>query len=666
MITLVVLLLQVSVITSLAFLLSKFLQGKAPSLSANLALVGMLASCLAVFLAAADIPRFFEIRSPTSTIISQSEPYASAGFSQPIISLEIPTSFPLQQVHKFKATKPGWFWGIEKTANGIVMLLVAVALFRCVVGSIELIRLIQTSYSAPESALNQELLSLANTLQLARPATLRVSHKIQAPCVCWLRPYVIFVPQEFSRWNQLERQTALTHELQHISRADAWWRFIGELATACVAFHPFAWILRKQFIAAQEIATDRRASEQFNTTEQYRKGLSMLALRMDSQSRQLTFLEVSITTNTVVRRIKMLKHEITPLPFRRKALATTALLLATGIALAWSAKADDPIRIASLPKAKSKAAATFSRPVMQPQTKLGARNGYLAIRPSLLCNNEMWKKYWLSAEQSAKSNGYDLSALGINQENLELASFDFSLLVGIVPEEEREEDGQRGSITFGASAFRVETHEDVNWMNAWDSTPMIDFFKPIVGEAVQSIQEKLQEAGTSNELSILSDSKVDEKDTAVLQEITALLDGGMLVQSSRIVEEVRSNLKQIPQDVDPVQMMAWLQETEAFGVGIDIDANGTHHLRIALVPNEDANIDQYSTRLKKTLKNCSAALEQLPAGASTGLASLSDQLSACSTTKTQLKSEREVCMLNLEVPSEVVATIINMTVNNQP
>jgi len=278
----------------------------------------------------------------------------------------------------------------------------------------------------------------------------------------------------------------------------------------------------------------------------------------------------------------------------------------------------------------------------------------------------MWKKYWQSAEQSAKSNGYDLSALGINQENLELASFDFSLLVGIVPEEEREEDGQRGSITFGASAFRVETHEDVNWMNAWDSTPMIDFFKPILGEAVQSIQEKLQEAGTSNELSILSESKVDEKDAEVLQEITALLDGGMLVQSSRIVEEVRTNLKQVPQDVDPMQMLAWLPETEAFGVGIDIDASGTHHLRIALVPNEDSNFDQYSTRLKKTLKNCSAALEQIPAGASTGLASLSNQLSACSTTKTQLKSEREVCMLNLEVPSVVVDTIVNMTVNNQP
>lgn len=666
MISLVVTFLQITVIAASAMLLAWSTQRRAPALSAKIAFLGILGSSLALLLAFADLPRWLEIRGASAQNEVQTHLEAATDKAHPILSLELPLGLPSQPRSDLNQGESGSWLQLPFVIHVVASVLIILALGRCCVGSAALWVLNRNSRRLLALEPRIELHRLAKVLQLNRLPALRSSPKVQVPCVCWLRPYIIFVPNNFEQWSALERNTALSHELQHIVRRDAFWRFIGELAAATVVFHPLVWFLKKQLIGAQEIATDKRAAQQFCNTEQYRKGLSMLALRMDSQSRQLSFLEVSVSTNTVVRRIKMLKREPKPLPFSRRALAASALVLVSGFTLAWTAQADDPLRVASVAKLKLNGVAAFSRPLMQPQESLGARNGYFSVRPSLICANATWKKHWLAAERAAKSHGFDLASLGIDQGNLELASCDFSLLVSLVPEAERVEGGDRGSITFGATAFELGTHSAVSWLDSWDSSPMIEFFEPILGDAVQSLEEKLDELGTSTQLSILSKSNLDEQEIASLRAFTALLDGGVMVQSSRINDEVRESLKAVPQDVDPMQMKSWILDTEALGFGVDIDGNGLHQIRVAFMPCEDKSLDEYKSKLKNTLEVCGKTLEQLNSSSLVGVASLSTQLNACEIQQHKLENQREVCLLELKVPSALVDTALTLLATNQP
>ncbi|HMO14188.1 MAG TPA: hypothetical protein PKD64_10555 [Pirellulaceae bacterium] len=53
------------------------------------------------------------------------------------------------------------------------------------------------------------------------------------------------------------------------------------MARVLVAWNPFYWLVRQQFVVAQALAIDQRVARQLQTRDVYLKALSRLALLLD-------------------------------------------------------------------------------------------------------------------------------------------------------------------------------------------------------------------------------------------------------------------------------------------------------------------------------------------------------------------------------------------------
>jgi|GEM_PF-4134959 len=71
----------------------------------------------------------------------------------------------------------------------------------------------------------------------------------------WLRP-VVLIPRAAQGWSELERRSALAHELAHIRRRDWLIQLGAHGVLAALWFHPLAWMARSRLLLDAEQAAD--------------------------------------------------------------------------------------------------------------------------------------------------------------------------------------------------------------------------------------------------------------------------------------------------------------------------------------------------------------------------------------------------------------------------
>jgi beta-lactamase regulating signal transducer with metallopeptidase domain len=228
----------------------------------------------------------------------------------------------------------------------VASLLCLVFLGRCIAGGYWLWQLRNAQRLPEESFIYQELALLSAECGISFPVDIRTCDLLSSPCVSWLSRGTIYVPNNFEQEQPEERSTALAHKLIHEVRRDPQSRFLAELCLSLLCYHPLMLLLRRrQLIFTQELATDRQAAGLLGSLNAYQRGLSLLALRMDSQ--RTASYSVSVSTNDVIRRIKMLSSTRPSLSRWQEVVSVAAILFVSGIAAAWTANADEPIRVVS-------------------------------------------------------------------------------------------------------------------------------------------------------------------------------------------------------------------------------------------------------------------------------------------------------------------------------
>lgn len=629
---------QITLIGGFCLAASRWLETRMPALAANWLKLGVLCCSLAVLFGSFGLPRLWIFKGETESLLQLSQHGETAGTTDTAISIQVPVaslSRLLGRYSEFKIKKPQLQSQLIVVAQSLFAFMLAVPALRCSLGMIAIGKLLRSARSLDDRETLTQLRRLESRVQhKGLCSELLESPGIQSPCVCWLRPKTILVPCDFTSWTALERDVALAHELQHLARGDAKWRFISELMLSTFWLHPIAGLLRRQLIAAQELATDLKATEAFSITAQYRQGLSMLALRTDSQSHIPMFLEVSVTTNSVVRRIKMLKEkEFQKLPHWQNGLLNLGLVCAFTAALAWTAQAGDPddtLRIASRDKAKPISVKPFSREAMRPDEIFGTQRGYFTIAPSELMKHEQWATILSSITNTLQGSiDFSLEDTGLTMSNLTRVDSNLSVEFQVIPEERRKND-DRFSASLGASAFEVTSEQPVDWASIWAGISENEgaLMLLALGKHLDEAKEELAKVFVkTDKLRLISESKLptSEVPTEALVACTRAVEGGLLQLSTLVPEEVLAIESLLEPVDDPMQVYVWVKETAAIGVGLDIAANGLHHIKIAIMPSSagSAFLPKLKTSVKKMGDAVSlvASLQNQP-----GLMSLGGQL----------------------------------------
>lgn len=79
---------------------------------------------------------------------------------------------------------------------------------------------------------------------------------LRGPVAAGVWRKVIFVPETWGTWNEVDREIVLRHELSHHRRLDPLWRLCAELARAAMWWHPLAHWMAARFNLQCEYACD--------------------------------------------------------------------------------------------------------------------------------------------------------------------------------------------------------------------------------------------------------------------------------------------------------------------------------------------------------------------------------------------------------------------------
>ena len=470
---------------------------------------------------------------------------------------------------------------VRRATRTLLIAFMALAGMRLVIGNLHVLRILRnaTEMSWPKQ-LRATMPELANyrVFCLASGAS---------PCVAWLAPKKIFVPKEFESLKRDQQSAIVAHEIAHLRQRDPLVRFLVDCMLSFLSWHPLAWITRRQFVEAQELAADSQAAEYLGDLQVYRCALSRLLLWMDSQQGQAHGFCVSFSTNSTVRRIKMLEKASNKFLNWRFATASICFVALGFLCSAWRIQADDKMRLASAKKSGGSQQKLFDRPASAPWETLGEWPGYVHLRKGPLSESPFTQNMILAYAMSERLINPEAELVLEVFENFEsLESNLFATLVKIPVE--KQDEGRENSLSLGGNSFDVHFANAIDWAEMIDA---INWDSINSNKNIEIVKKGLLESAKSSHLKMHADEDdrlaVSSSQDERIKELWKFVDGGQV--TAAIVNPMEENFETKIEDPMDAKLKALATKVDCVVLGFDCDENiFKHNYRLALYPRTSA------------------------------------------------------------------------------
>ncbi len=655
---------QITLIGGAVLLAGRFLIRRSPDVASLVSALALVAGCLLVVSTGLDIPKPWSIQSPDDTVglvapvpLADSPADSSSSFVDAAPAADSRAAGAgVSAGELFTRLKPFLFDPTTAqhrlgriTFHAAILCCILLAI-RLLVGVFALAALRWKSQPLEDDSLQEQLAVFQSRLQLEKLIRIRVYSGIDSPCVSWLSPSIIFVPQEFEAWSEAEKNASLAHELGHIKRSDPLWRLAAELAWTFVCWHPLMWKIRQQLVLAQEMSADQLAAVAQGNGKAYQKGLSLLALRLDSLSvrkqQNIYFLGMSVSSSSLIRRIKMLQglktNEIKSSMGKRGAAMVASLLL-FGWLGCWSVQAqttqqqtDDSTQppvahVAKNTNAAPAARAPFTRAVDAPWTSMGQTKGYVSIRVADLLEHPIHSKtlpaLWEQIpclNKKADGTRPSLSDAGLPFDSITRVTSTLQ------PHFSRTDEKQTVAWTIGKGGVVIQTNKDIDWPKLVGNLDLSSFLPP---DNSRDLAKKLANSatvGTKLHLSqeLMSTMSVpppsgdvqpvevkpaevkpaDSPKRAIEAELWNFVGGGVMTLMSDVTllhkTEADEDQDELEQLYDETALMV-----QTVALGIDIGDANQEEVRIAVEPSEGTSARALAAKVQQLLKIVADELE---------------------------------------------------------
>ena len=491
-------LIQITLMLAAGWLIGRITLRQFPDISASVGVVAMLVSAGLIGLTWAQVPRPFQLTlqaeesrsAPVATPVDastdplerttdsqqqQSPPLWLGSFKSLLKWTAVSTdSSPAEQGESY------WTKPISIATVLLLTLLGGVAgVFRVVLSLITVRRLMRSSTPVNDAKVRAEVKRIVTLLPIGREREhqdipVRQFKGMGSPFVCCLAGRTIFVPESFLTWSDSEQSISLGHEIGHLQRRDHYCRLITQLTFCLTWLHPFAWILHRQTVFAQELAADQVAAQTMHNSSAYCRGLSRLALRFDAECGSSSVLGVSVSSS-LIRRITMLKgitHRLPRSLFVNRCLTLTAFVACSWIGC-WSVSAQSPTQEE---QADSKVVAAshttpvtmFSRPATAPWEVLESQSGYFEVEFGRVLNHPYVNLAYRPTVKELLSSILRFDSKEVSYEQFGLSLDEITQLRGGISVHSKYdpqgEDGQRSSIGMNVGGkVQVTTANPVDW-----------------------------------------------------------------------------------------------------------------------------------------------------------------------------------------------------------
>ena len=492
--------------------------------------------------------------------------------------------------------------------GGILLAVAAGMIIRMSIGVHAVWRLRRFSQSLASVVDVARLHTLCKNSGMRRKLELRQSEMIDSPCVSWMNRDIVYVPVGFEGWSRSERDAALAHELAHLVRGDAISRLLASIVAAVFWFHPLVLVLRRQLVFAQELAADRQAASYLASPADYRRGLLRLTLRTDTSRQPQGVQLVSVHSHYMIRRITMLLKTDFFVSHRTGWLQSlaTGVMVAFGVFIASLSAAEPPSdRVAALPRSANSVeeSVPFSAATTQPWETVGAGQGYVVCRIASLAKHpsfDAMQRFF--TEEFVGDAASD--EIGLKPANAAMLQTRMLLTVKELPEAQRTTD-DRYMMTLTMDAFDLECIDAVDWQQASEE---INFamFAPLESEHVKLARSVMAEQGVSSRLRLVP-TKAKEVSSQLLRRLKATwtehVDGGTLAVVTAFPADLfgATGFPSEP-DEDQYKVAEILKSIEIIGVGMDVSDSSVTRIpvRMALCPGEGHAAEEVAQSVIRT------------------------------------------------------------------
>ncbi|TWU58522.1 Regulatory protein BlaR1 [Rubripirellula tenax] len=597
--------LQVTLVLAVALMLSRLLLQRAPALAAEMGVTGMLGSALLVLIVLADIPRPFTTsmilgsdgasvsrsqdinlgRVEATETMAQAQPAANFQWRAILDSLNRISHSDSTAAMNQMARTTLWYVGF----------CLSLAMFcRILIGTYAVAIAEKGSKRLCNRKIDSTIATWRDQLRITNPIEVRICPSVPSPCVTWLRRGTVLVPDDFMEWSWNDQRTTLAHEMQHILRHDALLRLCVDVLHIAACFHPLSYVLRKQIVLAQELATDHGAMALMDNQNNYQAGLASLALRIDSRatSTRPTF-GVSVSTNDLIRRIKMLSSVSSPLPKWQKASAVFVMASAlTSVALVSTA--DDALRIASLAKSsQTPAERSFQRPASRPWEVIGPSDSYLRmdlaelkVRDEVLQSLKEIEGAFVK-EKDGFSRGLLADSVQVFQSDLHMATKRLA---------QPNDQGHEWQLTQTFEKFHIRFDQPIQWASIakaldweWLGSPESELTKRMRADVLNIGESKVLDLALGGTLPTPVNPELSRR-------LWKRIDGGTVGAVWRVDASFQTKGSA---EADKSGLLKLLQSCQAVAVGLDFDARiRTANVRIVIAPNEGQRIEDVQSQVE--------------------------------------------------------------------
>jgi hypothetical protein len=479
-----------------------------------------------------------------------------------------------------------------------------------------------------DNRLRRMLSELSGNDQFIDMLQFRVSKQIDAPCVAVINARCIYLPESWLEFSDDELTASVMHEVGHLTRGDARWRLLAQIATACQVFHPLSHGLLRQLVFGQELSADRWAADAIGPAR-FVRGISQLALRLDKTAlpRRTQGIGMSHSSSFLIRRIKMLRNGMPAFKKSNYGLLTKSVTLlivaATVVSASWSLSAEEPVRVAVRITNKSKE--QQSKQQKELWDILPGRTGYWRVNVDAAMKHPVIGQWldqadtlfltpgWLMVvKNEAKGRRADL---GLSLTHVENISGSVNMKTKLI---DKEETGHDFHTTATAHEFVLRMRRDVDWAAVADALPEERFDAALRGQIGPNFSEEPAQkfieqdffatlfVGQTDprQLIVRNDSKeekADEKPSLTVPEIRSLWNdhGGelasMIIRLPSLSGESETHLHKLAQTLD--------ERAEYYIVGIDgSEEPGKVRLRLGMTPRDGTSAKELSETISAMLQ----------------------------------------------------------------